>query len=181
MPYESVLVEIASGEHHDVLAPVNPMHQVPTLELDDGRVLTESVAIIEWLDELHPTPPLLPRDPWQRARVRELVQLINAGIHPLQNTIVRQAVAGDAEGQRAWAARWIARGLAAYEQHLAREPHRFSAGDELTMADIYLVPQVRNARRHGVDLDGCPHVRRVAMACMELPEAQTTSPDAITA
>src|SRR5689334_15548370 len=90
--YESILVDVERGDQHDFLAPKNPMHQVPTLELDDGQLLTESVAIIEWLDETHPDPPLLPRDPLAKARVRELVQIINAGVQPLQNTIVRKAI-----------------------------------------------------------------------------------------
>jgi maleylpyruvate isomerase len=174
--YDDIALDIRSGAHHGALAGVNPMHQVPILELDDGRVLTESVAIIEWLDETIAEPPLLPRDAWVRARVRERVQLINAGIHPLQNTIVRKAVADDEVGQNAWAARWIERGLAAYEEHLRAQPSRFSVGDTVTMADLYLVPQVRNAARFGADIGACTEVRRVYDACMQTPEAIATQP-----
>jgi maleylacetoacetate isomerase len=177
--HESVLVDIARGEQHSVLASLNPMRAVPTLELDDGSVLTESVAIIEWLDETHPRPPLLPADPRQRAHVRELVQIINAGVHPLQNTIVRLAISSDEEAQRAWVCRWIERGLAAYEAHVARTPGRFSAGDELTMADLYLAPQVRNAERHAAELTAMPRVRAIYAACMETPEARSTDPDVV--
>jgi maleylacetoacetate isomerase len=98
---DSVLVDIEAGEHLTRLAGKNPMRAVPTLELDDGSTLTESTAIIEWLDETHPDPPLLPREPLARARVRALVQLVNAGIHPLQNTAVRKAISDDPEVQRA--------------------------------------------------------------------------------
>jgi len=175
--YASVFVDIAAGTHRDLLEPVNPMHQVPTLELDDGRVLSESVAIIEWLDETYPDPPLLPSDPWRRAQVRELVQLINAGIHPLQNTIVREAVSSATEVQRVWAARWIERGLAAYEAHLAHTAGQFSAGDELTMADLYLVPQVRNAERFRAEISACTQVLRIYATCMETPAARASDPE----
>jgi maleylacetoacetate isomerase/maleylpyruvate isomerase len=176
IPYRSAVVDIAGGEHLTALAALNPMRQVPTLELDDGRVLTESVAILEWLDETHPDPPLLPADPFERARVRALVQLVNAGIHPLQNTQVRKAISDDAEAQRAWAARWIERGLRALEEHVAGSGGRFAVGDEVTMADLYLAPQVRNAYRFGADVGGCPRVIAVYEECMETPEAQATAP-----
>jgi maleylacetoacetate isomerase len=177
--YDAVFVDIAAGEHETALVAVNPMRQVPTLVLADGTALAESVAILEYLEETIPAPALLPADPRQRARVRQLVQLVNAGIHPLQNTAVRKAVAGDEEGQRRWAARWIERGLAAYERHVAGSTSRFSAGDTLTMAELYLVPQVRNARRYAVDLAPYPRVRAIADAALATAEAQATSPDAI--
>ena len=177
--YEAAFVDIAGGEHWAALEGINPMRQVPTLVLDDGTVLTDSVAILEWLDETTPAPPLLPSDPLARARVRELVQLVNAGIHPLQNTSVRRAVSGDAEGQRAWAARWIERGLGAVEHHVSRHGGRFSAGDAITMADLYVVPQVRNARRYAVDLTPFPRVRAVHDAAMATPEAQASRPEAV--
>ena len=177
--YVSVLVDVELGEQHTVLAPKNPMHQVPTLELDDGQLLTESVAIIEWLDETYPEPPLLPKDPLERARVRELVQIINAGVQPLQNTIVRKAISTEPEAQRAWVCRWIERGLRAYEAHVGRYSGRFSVGDRVSMADLYLVPQVRNAKRHDADIAACPRVRAIYEACMELPEVRATDPEVV--
>jgi maleylacetoacetate isomerase len=177
VPYRSVFVDIAAGEHVAVLAPVNPMRQVPSLELSDGRVLTESVAIIEWLDETIPDPPLLPADPFLRARTRELVQIVNADIHALQNTITRLAISDDPEVQRAWACRWIERGLAAYEAHARTLAGRFSIGDRLGMADLFLAPQVRAAERHGADLSACPRVLAIYQACLETPEARATQPD----
>jgi maleylacetoacetate isomerase len=178
---EHVILDVARGEHHTVLAGKNPMLQVPTLELDDGRFLTESVAIIEWLEETRPAPPLLPSDPFDRAWVRSLVQLVNAGIHPLQNTKVRKAISNDGEIQRAWSAGWIARGLAAYEEQVKDRAGEYSLGDTFTMADLFLVPQVRNAHRHGADISGLTVVKRIYDACLELPEAQSTSPDAVLA
>jgi maleylacetoacetate isomerase len=179
IPYERVLVDVATGEHHAVVAPFNPMHAVPTLVCEDGRILTESVAIIEWLDETHPEPPLLPGDPWERAQVRSLVQLVNSGIHPLQNTGVVAAVSPDAEARLTWVRSWIVRGLSAYEAHVRDRPGRFSLGDRLTMADLYLVPQVRNAERHGADISACTRVRAIYEACMQTPEAQASDPKAL--
>jgi maleylpyruvate isomerase len=179
VPYQRQLLDIATGEHLGVLAAVNPLRTVPTLVLDDGRVLTESVAIIEWLDELHPTPRLLPGDPWARARVRELVQLVNADIHPLQNTIVREAISPDPELQRAWARRWITRGLDSYEILVRERGGRFSVGDELTMADLYLIPQLRNVERFGGDPATWPRLVAIYEACMATSEARSTDPVAV--
>jgi maleylacetoacetate isomerase len=179
LDYEPVWIDIASDEHHTVLAGLSQTHQVPTLQLDDGRVLTESVAIIEWLEETRPTPALLPADPWRRAQVRERVELVNSGIHPLQNTVVRKAISPDGEAQRQWAAKWILRGLVAYEALLAAAPSRFSVGDTLTMADLFLVPQVHNAARYQLDVSHLVHVRRVYETCLALPEAAATAPRAL--
>ena len=174
--YESVWLDIAAGEHLTSLASINPLLTVPTLVLDDADTLTESVSIIEWLDETYAGRQLMPIDARRRARVRELVQLVNAGIHPLQNTIVRHAIASDEAAQRAWCARWIERGLRAYEAQLAKHSSRFSVGDELTMADLFLIPQVHNARRFGAVLDTCPKVQLIYATCLELPEAKATQP-----
>jgi maleylpyruvate isomerase len=174
--YDSVFLDLAAGEHHSALQGVNPMRQVPTLELDDGRVLVESVAIIEWLDETIPHRPLLPPDPWQRAQTRALVQLICAGTHPLQNSSVRLAISQDVAEQDAWCRRWIVKGLGAYEEHVRGGRTRYSLGDEITMAELYLVPQVRNAHRYDADLSGCPRVCEIYEACMATPEAARTQP-----
>jgi maleylpyruvate isomerase len=174
--YQSVVIDIASDEHLVRMAPLNTMKQVPTLELDDGRVMTESVAIIEWLDEIYPDPPLLPRDPWLRAHARELVQIVNAGTQPMQNTSVQKAVSPDPEVRRQWCQRWIERGLTAYEAHVRRSAGRFSIGDQLTMADLFAVPQVRNAERHGADLSSCTKLQQIYVTCLTTPEAVATDP-----
>ncbi len=176
VPYEAAWIDVAAGEHMTALAGVNPMRQVPALELDDGRVLIESVAIIEWLDETIAEPRLVPTDPFERARVRELVQIINSGVHPLQNTITLRAVSDDPEAQRAWACRWIERGLAAYEAHVAATADRFSLGDRISLADLYLVPLVRNAERHRADISACTRVRKIYDACLATDEARLTQP-----
>lgn len=176
VPHEAVAVDIPSGEHLTVVAPLNPMRQVPTLELDDGRVLAESVAIIEWLEETIPDPPLLPADPFARARTRQLVQLINSGVHPLQNTMVRKALSPDYEAQRAWASRWIERGLTAYEAHVRDLPGPFSLGERVSMADLYLIPQVKNAERFQTDITACRRVLAIYAACLETPEARASGP-----
>ena len=174
--YTPVWVGIEDGENLRVVKPKNPLASLPTLELDDGTAITDSVAIIEWLEETKPTPPLLPKDPLERARVRQLVQLITAGTHPMQNSAVKNAISDDPEKQKAWCRTWIERGLAAYEAHLAAHPSKFSHGDTLTMADLYLVPQVKNGERHGADLRPFPNVMRVYQTCLQTPEAQATLP-----
>lgn len=174
--YESVWVDIAAGDHLKLLPPVNPLCTVPTLDLGDGNVLSESVAIIEWLEETQPEPALLPRDPLARARVRQLVQIINSETHPLQNTILRRSVASDEAAQHAFAARFIERGLRAYETLVSAESGRFSAGDALSMADLYLTPQIENAARFGADIRACTRIRSIFDACLATPEAAATHP-----
>jgi maleylacetoacetate isomerase len=172
-------VDLRAGAHHSAeYAKLNPMNAVPALVLDGGEVLTESVAIIEWLEETYPSPPLMPRAPLDRARVRELVQVINAGTQPLQNLMVRKAHSADAAEQQAWARRWSARGLQAYERLASRWSGRFSLGDALTLADLYLVPQCRNAEQQGVPLAETPRAAAIYRACLDLPEAKATHPDA---
>ena len=151
---------------------VNPQGLVPTLELDDGTVLTQSLAIIEWLDEAFPASPLLPADPVQRARVRGFALVLAADTHPLQNLGVLARLRGmdRAESEvQAWAADANAAGLTACEALLAREPGPFCFGNAPGLADICLVPQLGNARRFGVDVAGLPRLLAAEAACMTLP------------
>jgi maleylacetoacetate isomerase len=178
LSYQSVWLDIAAGEHLRVLPSINPLCTVPTLELSAGDVMTESVAIIEWLDETCPEARLLPSDARTRARIRQLVQLVNADIHPLQNTLVRRSIAADEPTQHAWCARWIERGLSAYEALVRTQQGRFSVGDSLTMADLFLVPQIENAGRFGADIRACDRIRGIYDACLATPEAQATQPRA---
>lgn len=172
--YESVWIDVAAGETR-AIGRASPLATVPAIELDDGRTLAESVAIVEWLDETIPEPPLYPRDPFERARVRQVVELVNAGIHPLQNTIVRRAIGGDDEG-RAWAARWIERGLAAVETIVRETPGPFSFGAAITAADLFVTRQVCNAERHGASLAGLDRVRAIYAACLAT-KARATEPE----
>lgn len=176
LSYRSVWLDVAAGEHLQVLPAINPLCTVPTLELAPGDVLSESVAIIEYLDETQPGPRLLPADPRARARVRQLVELINSGVHPLQNTILRRTVSSDPAEQDRFAARFIERGLKAYETLVQDAPGRYSFGDTLTIADLFLVPQVENAKRFRANIASCPRVLAIYDLCLASAEAASTHP-----
>ncbi len=160
----------------------NPHGLVPLLELDDGRALTQSLAIIEYLDETHPSPPLLPAQPVDRARVRGISLAIVADIHPIDNLRVLQYLkatfGADDAARDAWYSHWIAVGLAALEQQLAPDPQtgRFCHGDTPTLADCCLVPQLANARRVTLDLAAFPTLMRIETACAALPAFADAAP-----
>jgi maleylacetoacetate isomerase len=167
------LVRGGGQQKSDAYRALNPQGLVPTLEVD-GLVLTQSPAILEWLDEVHPEPPLLPRDPGERAAVRAFCAAIACEIHPLQNLRVLQyleATLGQGqEGKEAWCQRWIGDGLAACEALLARRPAtRIAFGDQPGMAEVYLVPQIFSAARFKVDLTAMPRLRAIHAACESLP------------
>jgi maleylpyruvate isomerase len=177
---EPVARHLRKGEQRapDHLA-LNPQGLVPTLELDDGAVLTQSLAIIEYLDELHPEPPLLPADPLARARVRAFALAIACDIHPVQNLKVLNRVRGLA-GQDAateWANAVIVEGLAACEALIAREPGPFCFGASPSLADICLVPQLVNARRFNVDLAQYPRLLAVEQATKAVPAFANAAPE----
>lgn len=179
--YESVTVDLGSdeqrGETHRMR---NPIGHVPALEVG-GRFLAESMAIVEWLDETYPERPLFPRDAWGRARVRQLCELVNAGIQPLQNPAVTERVSPDPEQRKAWTAHFNARGLGAYEGLLeafeAEGRGRFSWGDQLTAADLFLVPQLYGARRWGVDVGRFPRCLAAEEAALATPSAAAARPE----
>jgi maleylacetoacetate isomerase len=153
---------------------LNPQGLVPVLETDDGAVLTQSLAIIEWLDETHPEPPLLPKDPLTRARARAFAQVIACDIHPLQNLRVlrylKSEYGRDQDGLDAWCRHWIEPGLAACEALLARKPEAaFGFGDQPGLAEICLIPQMFSAERFGLDLTPFPLIRGLRDACEVLP------------
>jgi len=158
---------------------VNPLMRVPVLKLDGGEVLTQSVAIIEYLDETHPDPPLLPRDPIKRAQVRGLAQLIACDIHPLNNTSTLRYLKYELGQDQAkiddWYHHWILEGFAALEAMIAPNPYAFGA--EVTLADICVVPQVANARRLKVPLERFPKIVAVDAACAKLPGFVKARPD----
>jgi maleylpyruvate isomerase len=151
---------------------LNPQGLVPTLVADDGKVLTQSLAIIEWLDETFPSPALLPRHAFARARVRAFALAIAADVHPVQNLRVLSRVIGISKSEEAgtqWAA-WVNRdGLAACEKMLAGEPGPFCFGPTASLADICLVPQLGNARRFGVDVAAFPRLLEAEAAANALP------------
>ncbi|TXL74296.1 maleylacetoacetate isomerase [Vineibacter terrae] len=161
---------------------VNPQQLVPALVLDDGTALAQSLAILEYLEETHPEPPILPRDPVGRARVRSLAMIPACEIHPIQNLRVLgylgTACGQDEAGKQAWARHWIDVGFTAYEASVAGHPQtgRFSHGDAPTIADMCLVPQVFNARRFGNDLTRYPTLMRIFEACMAVPAFDQAQP-----
>jgi len=177
LPYEALPVHLLKdgGAHlKDDYRAVNPSALVPTLQ-DEGGTLTQSMAILEYLEETHPAPPLLPSAPLERARVRALAQVVACDIHPLNNLrvlryLVRTLGIGD-EAKNNWCRHWICEGFGAFEVLLARDPvaGRFCHGDAPTFADCFLVPQVYNAQRYDVKLDLYPHIARIHDACAALP------------
>ena len=159
---------------------INPQGLVPALEDDGGGVLTQSLAIIEWLDETHPEPPLLPKDPLRRAKVRAFAQAIACDIHPVQNTkvLARLRELNLSEEQvTAWAA-WANReGLSACEKLIAGEAGPFCFGAQPTIADLCLVPQLANARRFGVDVSAFPRLLKAEAAAKTIKAFADAAPD----
>jgi maleylpyruvate isomerase len=164
------------GEQHGAdFAEKNPMAQVPVLEVEraDGAFrLTQSMAILEYLDELAPEPPLLPKTPELRARARELAEIVNSGIQPLQNLKFLREVKALGADPYPVTRSYISTGLGALERHAATSSGRFLVGDAVSLADVYLVPQLYSARRFGVDVEPYPTLLRVEKACEAVPAFQ---------
>ena len=158
---------------------INPLMRVPALTLDSGEVLTQSLAIIEYLDETHPEPPLLPADPTGRAKVRALAQLIACDIHPLNNVgplrYLKNEMGQEQSKIDAWYHHWVIVGFDALEVMLGAGPYAY--GSDVTLADICLVPQVANARRLKVPLDKYPKIVAVDAACAKLPAFDKARPE----
>jgi maleylpyruvate isomerase len=159
-------------QHRPEYQALNPMEQVPLLELaeDGGRTarLTQSLAILEYLEERWPDPPLLPASREMRARVRQIAEMINSGIQPLQNTGVQEHVKELGLDDAAWVRRWVAKGMAALEAVVAGTAGRYAVGDTVTIADACIVPQMAFSKRFGFDLAAYPTLSRVAEACAVL-------------
>ncbi|HEX6796010.1 MAG TPA: maleylacetoacetate isomerase [Casimicrobiaceae bacterium] len=176
-----VHLRIGSQRAQDYLA-LNPQGLVPALALDDGSVLTQSLAIVEYLDERHREPPLLPPDPAGRARVRAIALSIACEIHPLNNLRVLNYLIGtlgvSREQKDGWYRYWIDVGFEALEKTLARDgaTGRFCHGDTPTLADVCLVPQMANARRFEIDLSPYPTLIRIESACNALPAFAAAAP-----
>jgi len=160
---------------------LNPQGLVPAL-VQDGKVMTQSPAIIEWLEETHPTPALLPTTPDDRARVRALAAMVACDIHPINNRRIleymRHTLKTDEAAINTWCAHWITQGFDGYEALLAADKQRagFSFGDRPGLADVYLVPQVESARRFKLDMARWPLITSVDAACMALEAFQKAAP-----
>jgi maleylacetoacetate isomerase len=158
----------------------NPNGLVPCLGVTDGKktsYVNESVAILEWLDETYPQNPLLPSDATARARVRELVQIVNADTQPLQNLRVLKAYSADDAERAHWARQWIESGFHAYETLIKAQNVPYSFGDGVTMADLFLVPQVYNAGRFNLDLAPFPTIKKIYSHLLKEQFCQNSAPD----
>ncbi len=181
LAHETVQIHLLrnGGEQHNPnYLAINPQGRVPALVLDDGTTLIQSPAILEWLEETFPEPPLLPRDALARARVRAMAALIACDIHPLNNSSVlaylKTTLSQPQEAVDAWYAHWITIGFAALEQ-LVSAP--YCNGNALTLADVMLVPQVANARRMNVALDAFRRIVSIEQQCLALTEFANARPE----
>ena len=182
VPFERRVVNLVKdgGEQHtDAFRALNPSTQVPVLIPDEGgRPIAQSMAIIAYLEERFPTPPLLPADPWPRARARQLAEMVNAGIQPYQNVSVLDQLKALGVDAQQFARERNARGLAALEAAARETAGTFLVGDTPSLADVYLIPQLYAARRFSVDLAPYPTLLRVEATCAALPGFVAAHPDA---
>jgi maleylacetoacetate isomerase len=184
LAYQSVPVHLvrSGGEQHSAaFAALNPAELVPVL-IDGPVTLTQSLPLIEYLDELHPAPTLLPPNAAGRARVRAMAQTIACEIHPLNNLRVLQhlesTLGADAQAKSAWYAHWVRQGFKVIESMLHEtSTGQYCHGDTPTLADCCLVPQIYNAERFGVALDAYPKLRRIGEACLQLGAFQRAAPE----
>jgi maleylacetoacetate isomerase len=181
LPYESIPIHLGRGEHlHDYYRAINPQRRVPALLLDDGNLLIQSLAIIEYLDEIYPSPPLLPSDPIARAHARAVAQIISCDIHPVNNAGTRKRLTeqfgANDQALDAWTAHWIREGFAAVDKLI--EPGPYAFGDRVTIADLCIVPQVYNARRFHIPLSDFPRVVAVDSAAKQHPAFAAAAPEA---
>lgn len=179
---EFLAVDLLKGEQKSKAHLArNPLGKVPVLEIVNEKgapkFLSDSIAMIEWAEELFPDPKLLPGDAFQRARIRQLSAIIHSGIQPLQNLGVNQFYSKDPAQQKEWARHWILEGLQSYETLVKETVGKFSVGDSVTMADLCLIPQCYNAKRFDVSLEDFPTIARIFENAMQTPECQASAPE----
>ncbi|MGV6887842.1 maleylacetoacetate isomerase [Rhodophyticola sp. SM2404] len=176
--FETVPVDLVAGDQRDAeYLAVNPVAGVPALVLEDGTVLTQSMAILEWIEARHPNPTLIPRDPVQAALIRAAALVMAADVHPVNNLKVVQqlkAMGHDHDEAVAWMQDWMTRGFTAYDALIPGGA--FSFGDVLSLADICLVAQLYNAHRWGVDLSPFPRLTEIEARCLALPAFDAAHP-----
>jgi maleylpyruvate isomerase len=182
LPFEYVVVNIVKREQHaDAYRARNPMAQVPTLEIteDDGsvRAIAQSLPILEYLDERFPEPAIMPKDLYLRARTRELAEIVNSGIQPLQNLTTTKAVKAFGGDEAVWPKSFITDGLAAFERVAKETAGQFCIGDSPTIAECCLIPQLASARRFGVDITKHALLLGIEERCLAMPAFQNAAPD----
>lgn len=183
IPFEYRPVHLVKdgGQHNkDEYKKLNPMGQVPCL-VDGDLALSQSMAILMYLDRNHPSPRLFPEDAKELAKVIQVCEIVNSGIHPIQNLRVMQYLdekfAIGADGKAAWAAHWIRAGFEGLEKTLEKYSGAFSVGDTLSAADLFIVPQVFNAHRFKVDMKPFPRLSKIEKKCLEIEAFQQAVPD----
>jgi len=181
LAYDYAPVHLVKGvQHSDEYRALNAQELVPSLVTEDGRTLTQSLAILEWLEEVHPVPPLLPADAHGRAVVRAMAGIVACDIHPLNNLRIQQQLTSlgvDDAGREVWSQRWINDGFRALEPMVARHGRGFAFGATPTLADCCLIPQVYSAHRYGVALEPYPAIAAVAARAAEHPAFAAAHPD----
>ena len=184
LAYEQIAVDLRREEHlGEAFKAINPQQLVPVVEFED-HLMTQSPAIIEWLEERYPAPPLLPGDAGDRAQVRALAAIVGCDIHPINNRRILEALrhrfGADEAAVNDWCGTWISAGFDAIEALLSKDPQRgdFCFGSTPTLADVYLVPQVESARRFKVDLSRWPLIQAVDAACAQLEAFRKAAPSA---
>jgi maleylpyruvate isomerase len=182
LPYEMVAIHLTKDgghQHRPDYHAINPQERVPSLQLSSGEVLIQSLAIIEYIDEIEPEPPLLPADALDRAKARAIAQIVACDIHPLNNLVSLQYLKRTLKHEQAeidaWYHHWVLEGFAAIEALI--NPAPYACGTHVTLADICLVPQVFNARRLKVPLDKFPKIVAVEAACQKLPPFDKARPE----
>ena len=180
LPFETASVHLLKEDNkRPQFRAVNPQMRVPALSTPQGETLIQSLAIIEYLDETHPEPPLLPKDPVARAKVRALAQLVACDIHPLNNVAplryLKNQMGQEQSAIDAWYHHWVLAGFEALEDLI--EPGPYAWGKQVTLADVCLVPQVANARRLKVPLEKFPKIVGVDAACLRLPAFDRARPE----
>lgn len=182
LAYDYVAVDLRADAHlNPAFRAINPQALLPVLDTGEGKLI-QSPAILEWLEEVYPTPPLLPSGAGQRAHVRAMAAIVGCDIHPLNNkrilTQLRRQFGADESVVNAWCGQWMSAGFDALEAILAADKARgiFCYGGVPSMADVYLVPQIESARRFVVDVAAWPHIAAVEAACMSLPAFVTAAP-----
>ena len=180
LDFDIVPVDLRAGDQHgEAYRARNPQGLAPALETEGGDLLTQSLAILEWLEETHPSPPLLPPDALGRARVRAMAAIVACDIHPLNNLRVHQALQGlgvSREDVTAWSARWVSDGFDALEAMVARYGDGFAYGDAPTLADCLLIPQVYAAARYDLDMSRWPALKAVAGRASGHPAFEAAHP-----